>query len=179
MNARVSQIINDRVEHETNNRIAEYFNNLEQQQNQVSENEEGANQDGFFDLGAEEMAEEPTVDNDNNNDVESYSDFSAINSVLNIVTKANYVPTQHNSTTINPSQLPAPLYKMVLDSGATDTMSAVKELFESITYFYTDGNPPANTPHVILGDDKTVYPIKGYGCIKYHLCGKIIKQFCY
>ena len=58
-------------------------------------------------------------------------------------------------------------------------MTAVLDLFDSITYFYDSETLPPGTPHVILADDGTKHLIKGYGTILYKLCGKNVWQFCY
>ena len=58
-------------------------------------------------------------------------------------------------------------------------MTAALDLFDSITYLYDGNSPPSGTPHVLLADDGTSHPIKGYGTITYQLCGRNVKQFCY
>ena len=178
VNARMAQVFNDRVNEEVNARLAKYLQTYQQEEvEQVPETEEQDQTDGFFDHGNEENGEN-TVDNETNENSESYSVFSTSN-VVNIVSSAKYIPHPSPQNQPPQRQLPSSLYKVVLDSGATDTLSAVPELFDSIQYFYKGDIPPPKTPHVVLGDDTTVYPIKGYGTIKYNIGGKIVRQFSY
>jgi deoxyuridine 5'-triphosphate nucleotidohydrolase len=64
-------------------------------------------------------------------------------------------------------------YKVVIDSGATDTMSANAELFESITKYNTNST---NQPKVMLGDEQTYHPVIGYGWINYVVHNHRIRQ---
>ena len=177
VNARMTQVFNDRVEEEVNARVASYFANLQQEQEQPATEVEGQEQeDGFFEQQQEQ--ENHTVVNDNNLESHPYSVFSD-SKLINVVASAKYIPPSPTITRQPQHQLPSNLFKLVLDSGATDTLSAAKELFNSLTYVYDDDTPPPNTPHVVLGDDSTVYPIKGYGTICYRICGKVVRQFCY
>jgi hypothetical protein len=63
---------------------------------------------------------------------------------------------------------------VVIDSGATDTMTACKSLFEDITY-YSDINNQI-IPQVMMRDKHTYHPVKGYGWINYVLNGHRIRQ---
>jgi hypothetical protein len=71
------------------------------------------------------------------------------------------------------SKVPPKKIKAVIDSGASDTMTAHKDLFESITYYPEDSN---NLPHVMLGDEQTYHPVRGYGWINYFAQGHRIRQ---
>ena len=53
---------------------------------------------------------------------------------------------------------------MIVDSGATHTMSGIKEMFQSLTQY-----PPQQRPKVILGDDNTTCVIHGYGWMEIKL----------
>jgi hypothetical protein len=55
------------------------------------------------------------------------------------------------------------VYQMVYDSSAMDHMCPFPELFEDITYY---NQQSANCPHVMMGDENTLLPIKGYGYIR-------------
>jgi dUTP pyrophosphatase len=61
---------------------------------------------------------------------------------------------------------------MVYDSGATDHMCPFPELFESITYY---NQKSINCPKVMMGDENTLIPIKGYGYIKVRIHSKVIR----
>ena len=75
----------------------------------------------------------------------------------NIIARTSYIkPSSTQSTNLVPSKL----WKVILDSGCTDTMSASLELFNKVTYFYTGEHPPQSTPHVVLGDGTTKVPVK-------------------
>ena len=183
VNARMAQLINARADEIASARVAQYFEEM-QQDDFMRETSIGGEEEGNFDHGPTE--EETEVDNnDNNETVESYSVSSQVVSSCQpsssppIIAKSRYSPTNHQLSPINSNKLPPNFWTAVIDSGATDTLSPILELFDTITYFYESDKPPSNTPHVMLGDDKTLHPIKGYGTITYTLCGKTIRQFCY
>ena len=65
-------------------------------------------------------------------------------------------------------------FRIVIDSGATRHMSHSKKMFDSIQFF-----PPSTAPSVLLGDDKTILKVVGYGYLTYSLEGKRIRQEAY
>jgi deoxyuridine 5'-triphosphate nucleotidohydrolase len=73
------------------------------------------------------------------------------------------------------SRIPLPNsgHYAVIDSGATDTMSAHAELFEEITYF---SDTKHAQPQVMLGDENTYHPVSGYGWINYIIDGHRVRQ---
>ena len=68
-----------------------------------------------------------------------------------------------------PSQLTTDIHVAITDSGASDDMSANRELFE-----YTV--PLADPTFVILGDNKTKLRITGYGPMNYTMLGHRIRK---
>jgi deoxyuridine 5'-triphosphate nucleotidohydrolase len=64
-------------------------------------------------------------------------------------------------------------HRVVADSGATHFMSGISSLFESISFY----NPTdSNIPKVMLGDESTFHPVKGYGFVNYTLNGNRIRH---
>jgi hypothetical protein len=61
----------------------------------------------------------------------------------------------------------------VIDSGATDTMTSNKSLFESITYY---SSSQSSSSKVMLGNEQTFHPVRGYGWINYYMGGYRIRQ---
>ena len=174
----MAEVINARVEQATNARLADYFNNLNQEQSGAEEGMHERPAETGFDHGMEEATGENQVDNENNTVFEGYSlDSPVYSKSPPIISKARYIPKPVRSS--SSSKLPSNYYKVILDSGCTDTMTAIEDLFDSITYFYKGSTPSPNTPHVLLGNSKTTLPIKGYGTIRIQLCGKVIKLYSY
>jgi dUTP pyrophosphatase len=109
------------------------------------------------------------------------SHFDKIKSILlskkQKLKQRNQPPTNQIPTPITPitaahcklsiTTAPKP-FTAVADSGATDNMSGIKELFEDITYYTTP-------PQVMLGDEKTFYPILGYGWMRFTTNNKTIR----
>jgi dUTPase len=164
---------------------------LDSQAQEQSFEEASLQQDNeFFQYGPDLSQNEEHNTNDNVDDhnvnelVTEYSTLSSSHKHVHCVPNPtpNVVATVRSITKVEvpQRQLPSIFFKAVLDSGATDTMTGDAQLMETITPFYnaTDG-PTPQTPHIVLGDDKTHHPIQGYGTIRYKLCGKVICQNCY
>jgi hypothetical protein len=64
-------------------------------------------------------------------------------------------------------------HRVVADSGATHFMSGIPLLFESITEY---NQRDSDIPKVMLGDESTFHPVKGYGCVNYTLKGHRIRH---
>ena len=178
IHARMAEIINNRVEQATNARLADYFNNLNQQFQEGEEGMHNTEQETGFDHGTKEEAGVNQVEIENNTVFEGYSLDSPqfTSNFLNIISTAQYLPNAKSQT--HP-KLPSSLFKVILDSGCTDTMSAHKDLFDNITYFCKGSTLPPNNPHVLLGDGQTALPIQGYSTMRMQLCGKILKLYAY
>ncbi len=112
--------------------------------------------------------EEQVEDNDNNSGVKMYLSSSP----------KLHAPVVLAKTSINPIKSPRlprqlkGIYRAVIDSGATSTMSPIKELFEDISYFGNDDSYPTAE----LGDEKTAVKIRGYGPMTINMHGKKIRM---
>jgi hypothetical protein len=82
------------------------------------------------------------------------------------------------ATVVNAPSSPPPFsshrgHRAMIDSGATDTMTAHSELFESITHF---ADTDHTQPKVMLGDENTFHPVSGYGWINYMIGNRRVCQ---
>ena len=145
------------------------------QSNETSDNEYYENDNDNFDDGHDASVIE--VEDNNNTDLNVYSNptitcrktvqFShdAINQspTNNIISTTTHSPLHMASTPHLKS-----IHRFVFDSGATDHMTPVRDLFESIHYY--DQTSPSR-PVVIMGDEKTQVPIMGHGFINITIHG--------
>lgn len=125
----------------------------------------------------EETDEEEEDESDNDSEVEDKSTKASVKGYMSSLPNLS-LPVVLAKATINPlnhPKLPKQLkniYRAVIDSGATSTMSPIKELFEEITYFSQDDS---NAPTAELGDERTSVKICGYGPMTYNMHGKKIR----
>ena len=144
--------------------LADYYEEIAEQQQPPAEE--------YYD-----NEETTQMDNTTNNNIMSYLDVAPIckSTQFSSDTKTT---SDHNVMASSPmssqairfTNLLKTIYRIILDSGATDTMCPFKELFEEIHYFDTDELPVA-----IMGDDKTRVQILGHGYINVLIHGKRIR----